>query len=167
MELDKWAAPIDAQIKSINDLGTMLNARTPEADTLIAPLVLKATIAGTGTGFRMTQSEINQVVGGRSKWETLKANLQKWETDPKKALSITDEQRTQLRDIAKAVRKKANEKMTKITKARDAMDDAMDEKTLNKARTQLQKDLTFMEPEEGSVRFTCPTPHSTPSVAAS
>ena len=123
----------------------MLNARTPEADTLIAPLVLKSTISGTGTGFRMTRAEIENVVGGRSKWESLQAALNKWSTDPSKALSITDEQRTELRDLAKSIRKSANAQMGKITKARHAMDDADDAKAIQKIATKLQEDLTTEE----------------------
>ncbi len=144
-ELDKAAAPIAAHIQGINDLGTMLNARTPEADTLIAPLVLKSTISGTGTGFRMTRAEIENVVGGRSKWESLNAALNKWSQDPKQALSITDEQRTELRNLAKEIRKSATTQMGKITKARHAMDDTDDPKEIQKIATKLQEDLSVSD----------------------
>lgn len=140
-ELDTWAKPIQGHIDGINELGTMLAAKTPQADTLIAPLVLKATVSGTGSGFRMTRAEIENVVGGRSKWESLQAALNKWSTDPSKALSITDPQREELRTLAKTIRTKANALHQKIIKARHDIDDADDAAGINKVRTWLQEEL--------------------------
>lgn len=144
-ELNKRAVPYESHIQSINDLGIMLNARTPQADALIAPLVLKATVSGAGTGFRMTQSEINQVVGGRSKWESLQAALNTWSSDPSKALTITDEQRTELRSMAKAIRTKAYGMQQKITTTRQALDDASTPQEIHKLMTSLQNDLSAGE----------------------
>lgn len=140
-ELNKRVLPFEAHIQTVNDLGTMLNARTPQADSLIAPMVLKATVSGAGTGFRMTQSEINQVIGGRSKWESLQAALNKWSLDPKQALTITDEQRTELRDLAKKIREKATMLSRKATDARHSLDDATTPQEIHKIMTKLQEDL--------------------------
>lgn len=140
-ELEKAAAPIASHLDSLETLGTALEARTPTADALIAPLVLKATVSGAGTGFRMTQSEINQVIGARSKWETLKAALMKWDSDPSKALSITDEQRTELRELAKAIQTKATKTMAKLTKAREDLDNADDVETIHRTMTKLKSEL--------------------------
>ncbi len=140
-ELEKAVAPIASHLDSLETLGSALDAKTPAADALIAPLVLKATVSGAGTGFRMTQSEINQVIGARSKWESLKAALNKWDTEGRKALTITDEQRTEIRELAKAIQAKANTSMAKAMKARHDLDNADDVDTIHKTMTKLKDDL--------------------------
>lgn len=147
-ELEAAAKPVVAQMQSIDDLGTMINERTPQADALIAPMVLKATISGTGSGFRMTQAEINQVLGAGSKWQSLERALNKWQTDPSKALSVTDEQRDQLRSLAKAIRRKAHEKVIKLTKARHDLDDADGVDAIHRTMTSLKDDLYGSETAE-------------------
>lgn len=144
-ELDKWATPIEGHLDAIRSLGTMLNAKTPEADKLVAPLVIKATIAGQGSGFRMTRAEIENVVGGRSHWETLQAALQQWSLNPSQALSLTDSQREDLRALTRKIREKATKLTRQITDARHQIDDATDVKTINRARTRLQEDLSSMD----------------------
>jgi Spy/CpxP family protein refolding chaperone len=140
-ELEAAAKPVVAQMQSIDDLGTMINERTPQADALIAPMVLKATISGTGSGFRMTQAEINQVLGAGSKWQALERKLNEWQTDPSKALKVTDEQRDQLRSLAKAIRRKAHEKVIKLSKARHDLDDADGVDAIHRTMTSLKDDL--------------------------
>src|ERR1035437_8053750 len=153
-ELNKRATPIEGQTTAVNDLGIMINAMTPEADTLIAPLILKATVSGMGSGFRMTRAEIENVIGGRSKWESMKATLLKWNTDPTKALSITPEQRTQMRSLVKSIRDKARKLSTEVDETRDAIDEATSENEVNRLRTKLAKDMHKMdmpdEPPDGS-----------------
>lgn len=155
-EFNTRAKPIEGHISAINDLGMVLNERTPQADALIAPMVLKATVSGTGTGFRMTQSEINQVIGARSKWESLEAALNKWSANPKEALSITDEQRTELRQLAKAIRAKAQSHMDNIIKTRHELDDATDPKVIKQLRTRLQNDLSKGESDGDSKSIAAP-----------
>lgn len=151
-ELEKATQPITAQVGSINDLGIMLNQRTPQADALIAPMVLKSTISGTGSGFRMTQAEINQVIGGRSKWDSLSAALNKWQTDPSKALSITDPQRDQLRSLAKAIRTKATKRLAQVQQARHDLDDADGVDSIHRIMTKVKEDLykDDVEPDDSS-----------------
>lgn len=150
-EFNTRAKPVEGHVAAVNDLGMALNERSPQADALIAPLVLKATVSGTGTGFRMTQSEINQVIGARSKWESLSAALNKWSTDPSQALSITDEQRTELRQLAKAIRAKAQGQMTTISTLRHELDDATDPVAIKKLRTRLQDALAKGDEETTTV----------------
>lgn len=136
--------PIKGHIDGINGLGSVLAQRTPSADALIAPLVLKATVAGQGSGFRMTRAEIDNVLHSRSKWQDLEVALNKWSADPSKALQVTDEQRTDLRTLAKAIRVKANEQMQIITKARHDLDDAAeagDSMAIRRLRTKMDEDL--------------------------
>lgn len=140
-ELEKTAQPLADHVKNIDDLGIMLNERTPAADAHIAPMVLKAVVGGQGSGFRITQAEIAQVVGGRSKWQDLEAKLNKWSTDPSQALTITDEQRTELRSLAKAIRKKAQDKLQRVARVRHELDDAPDVDTIHRTMTKLKEDL--------------------------
>lgn len=149
-ELNKWAAPVQGHIDAIRELGTMINAKTPEADKLIAPLVIKATIAGQGSGFRMTRAEIENVVGGRSHWESLQAALQQWSLDPTKALSLTESQRDDLRGLTKKIRDKATKLSRQITDARHTIDDATSAGAVNRARTRLQEDLATMDDENAA-----------------
>jgi hypothetical protein len=149
-ELIDTEKPIKGHIDGINGLGSVLAQRTPAADALIAPLVLKATVAGQGSGFRMTRAEIENVLHSRSKWQDLEVALNKWSADPSKALQVTDEQRTDLRTLAKAIRVKANEQMTAITKARHDLDDAVEEgdsMKIRRIRTKLDEDLQKMNDE--------------------
>lgn len=149
-ELGKWATPIQGHLDAIRDLGITLNAKTPEADRLVAPLVIKATISGQGSGFRMTRAEIENVVGGRSKWEGLQAALQQWSLDPSKALSLTESQRDDLRALTRKIRDKATKLSREITDARHTIDDAADAKAVNAARTSLQEKLASMDDDGAS-----------------
>ena len=148
-ELDKAEAPFASHVSSLNDLDAALAARTPEADTLIGPLVLKSTISGQGTGFRMTRAEIENVVGGRSKWQSLQAAAQKWATNPKDALSITEEQRSELRDLSAAIRKNTNAQLKKISTVRHKMNAADDPREIERLGTELQDEMS-QEPEGAS-----------------
>jgi hypothetical protein len=147
-ELDKRATPVENQLAA-KELGTALNQRTPGADAIIAPLVLKATISSTGTGgFRMNEPEINRVVGAGSHWDSLKRALLKWDTDHSQALSLTDDQREDLRKLAREIRKGATQVSRQITDARHKIDDADDLAGVNHARTTLQETLDKMESED-------------------
>lgn len=143
-DLDKFEAPIQGHLDGVSGLKTALAQRTPTADALVAPLILKATVAGQGSGFRMTRGEIDNVMHSRSAWQDLEAKLQHWDTDHSKALQLTEEQRTDMRNLAKAIEVKANKQMDVIAKTRDAIDDAYeagDSATIHRLRTQLRKDL--------------------------
>lgn len=125
-ELLEKEKPIAGHIDGINGLGTALAQRTPTADMLVAPLVLKATVAGQGSGFRMTRAEIEQIMKPGTKWGELEVALKGWSQDETKALKLTEDQRTNMRNLAKAIRIKANAQMQIITKARHDLDDAVE-----------------------------------------
>lgn len=146
VELDKWAKPIEDQIASLNTLGVSLSQTdNPKADALIAPELLKGTIAGGGV--RITQPEINSVLGGsRTIWASLQVKLAKL-SEGDSSIVLTPTERIQIRDLTKALRKKANDQHQKIVKARHAMDDAEDVQSLNKLRTNLQDELYASDAE--------------------
>jgi hypothetical protein len=76
---------------------------------------------GQGSGIRINEAEINRVVGGRSKWEDLKAAVNKWQLDPKEALSITPEQRREIRALTQVVNDKVTAKQQALDEARQQL----------------------------------------------
>ena len=87
--IDSVAKPVLDRADRLQRLKLSLDAQSPQADALIAPELLTAMAGGQGSGLRMNEAEISRIVGGRSKWESLKASMNQWSLDPSKALSIT------------------------------------------------------------------------------
>lgn len=125
-QVEKLRTPLQAQGERISRLVESLNQQTPAADALVAPELLTAMAGGMGSGLRMNEAEIARIVGGRSQWETLKATLNKWQTNPSKALSITDSQRAQMRSLVNAMQGRIQAKLTALNEASQALIDAPD-----------------------------------------
>jgi hypothetical protein len=126
--LDSTRKPIDESAARLARLGSSLNMRTPQADAEIAPQLMVAMAGGQGSGVRITQAEIDRTEGGRSGWENLNAKLQHWNTDPSKALSLTDSQRNQMRQLVKMV----NDKVTGKQAILNTTETQLSDPTLNK-----------------------------------
>lgn len=140
--LDKLAKPLEDQQQKLGDLNELLGQGTPQADALVAPKLLTVMVGGQGSGLRMNEAEISRIVGGRSKWESLKAAAQQWSLDPTKANSITPEQRTQIRALVQAVHEKSQSALKVVNEAGANLIDAPDvlshRKVLGDVRTRLQ-----------------------------
>ncbi len=149
-EMDKDIAPVQAHLDGLKGLATVLNQHTREADTLIAPMVLKATISGTGSGFRMTRPELEKVVGGRDKWSSLELTLNRWDADKTKPLEITEEQRTELRDLAKEIRKGARKQMDKYEKYRMEVDHADSARDIEVVQSRAKHELFADDDDDAS-----------------
>jgi hypothetical protein len=115
--LDKVRQPIEAIQQRVGRLNDTLNQQSPQADALVAPELLSIMSGGAGSGLRMNEAEIARIVGGRSAWESLKANIQHWATDPEKARSITADQDKQIRALVGTVQ-------SKLVAKQKIMDDA-------------------------------------------
>jgi len=115
--LDKVRQPIEAIQQRVGRLNDTLNQQSPQADALVAPELLSIMSGGQGSGLRMNEAEISRIVGGRSAWESLKANIQHWATDPDKARSITADQDKQIRALVGTVQ-------SKLVAKQKIMDDA-------------------------------------------
>ena len=124
--LDKVATPVDQAVQRLGRLNDAIAQNTPQADALVGPELLSVMAGGAGSGLRMNEAEISRIVGGRSKWETLKADINQWALDPKKANSITPEQRQQVRALTKTVQDKLNAKQRIIDDARNSLIGAND-----------------------------------------
>jgi len=121
---DKRNAELTAIGKPVSDLNMRLGRlqdtlaqNSPQADALVAPELLTVMAGGMGSGLRMNEAEIARIVGGRSKWESLKAAINQWQLDPKKARSITPEQQQQIRALTNTV-------ASKLTQKQEVMNDA-------------------------------------------
>jgi hypothetical protein len=120
-ELDKLAAPVTQLNQRISRLNDTISQGTPQADALVAPELLSVMSGGQGSGLRMNESEISRIVGGRSKWESLKAAMNQWSLDPKQANSITPEQRTEIHALVDEVTKRSMAQQSIIGDARSQL----------------------------------------------
>ena len=123
-ELNTLGAPIAQLGQRFGRLKDTIAQGTPQADALIAPELLTVMAGGQGSGLRMNEAEIARIVGGRSKWETLRAAIQQWSTDPKTANSITEEQRQQIRALVQTVDGKLSKKQNALNSAYERLSTA-------------------------------------------
>lgn len=140
-QLEKVATPVDQAISRMSRLQDALAQNSPQADALIGPELLSVMAGGSGSGLRMNEAEISRVVGGRSKWETLKSSINQWQLDPSKATTITDEQRKEIRTLVSEVNSKLTAKQGILDDARQGLigsDDPMQHrKIVADARTKM------------------------------
>lgn len=123
-QIDKVAKPVEDAAENYAKLTDALDARTPAADALVAPALLKVVVGGAGSGVRITKGEIESVLGGRSNLEAIKARLEKWNPNSGEALSITDAQRAQMKSLAALIGQRAQAKVAALETARQALFDA-------------------------------------------
>jgi phage terminase large subunit-like protein len=103
-------------------------------------MVLKALVAGQGSGFRMTKAEIDQVQNARSKWQSMEAAFRKWSADPKEALFFDDAQRTDFSKLLVTMKKVVTRHLEEVSRARHDID------TLDEPRD-IQKRLSTLHDE--------------------
>lgn len=124
--LDDLRKPVESQLERISRFRDSINQQTPQADSVLAPEVMIIMAGGQGSGVRITNSEIERVLNGRSNLESLKAALNRWSLDPSKALSVTPVQRQQMRALVSTVAEKGQQKLDAVTQAHDELIDAPD-----------------------------------------
>jgi hypothetical protein len=149
-ELDGWTKQTQGEVEVLRKLEPMLNNPTPITDRLVSPETLKLIVAGQGSGFRMTRTEIDGVTHGRSRWEDLDRAIAQWSLDPTQALSLSDTQRTDLKALVAEEKKRTNQVAHQVIDARTEFDDAMvaeDPARINKARTKLQQQFLSLDAE--------------------
>jgi hypothetical protein len=116
-QLNTIGKPITDRVTRLSTLQDTINQATPQADALVAPELLTVMAGGQGSGLRMNEAEISRIVGGRAAWESIKAAANKWQTDPRKGLSITPAQRGQIRALMQAVYGKLQQKQNILDQA--------------------------------------------------
>lgn len=144
-KLDKLGKPIEDSVARMGRLRESLAQNSPQADALVAPELLTVMAGGAGSGLRMNEAEISRVVGGRSKWESLKASINQWQLDPTKANSITPEQRQQIRALVDAVNAKLEKKQQALDQAREGLLNSDDPKEHRRIVTDAHHALTQLD----------------------
>jgi hypothetical protein len=143
--MDSIAKPVLDRADRLQRLKISLDAQSPQADALIAPELLTAMAGGQGSGLRMNEAEIARIVGGRSKLESLKASLNQWSLDPSKALSITPDQRQQVRALVEKMSAKVDAKVAAVQRAHRGLIDAQDVITQRNVSDALAKELSDID----------------------
>jgi len=154
-QIDADAKPILDRADRMSRLSDTLAQHNPQADALIGPELLTSIAGGQGSGLRMNEAEIARIVGGRSAWENLKANLQHWSLDPKSARSITPEQDRQIRALVGAVHSRVLEKQQVIADARARLVDAHDPQAHRQILSDMRQKLTAVD-SRGTQEWTPP-----------
>src|SRR5208282_2782299 len=103
-EFDTIRKPLSTSLDAFSTLRNSLDQGTAAGDSVVAPALLKALVAGGGV--RITQAEINNFTHGRSTVEDMKGVLQKMTSGK----SITPEQRKQVYSLLGAVESKVRAK---------------------------------------------------------
>lgn len=152
-KLDKVGEPISTAIQRMGRLRDTLAQGTPQADALVAPELLTVMAGGAGSGLRMNEAEIARIVGGRSKWQNLKAAAQVWSLDPAKANSITPEQRQQIHALVEHVNQKLIGKQQILDDAREKLLSSDDPKEHRQIENDARKRLTQID-EGGATEAT-------------
>lgn len=120
-ELEKKAAPLAATADRYTRLVDTVNQKSPQADALIAPELLVLMAGGQGSGLRINEAEIKRVISGRNEWQDIQAAVNKWQTDPTKALSVTDAQRADIGKLLAVAHDRLSAKVDKVKAARYAL----------------------------------------------
>jgi hypothetical protein len=144
-QLDRVQTPIDQTVQRLGRLQDTLNQNTPQADALVAPELLSVMAGGVGSGVRMNEAEIARIVGGRSKWETLKASINQWSLDPKSARSITPEQQQEIHALTQTVHDKLTAKQKILDDARQELIDSDDPKDHRRILADTHQKLTAVD----------------------
>lgn len=161
--LEKLSSPVQQTQARLGRLMDTLKQRSPAADAFVGPEMLTIMAGGQGSGLRMSEAEIARIVGGRSAWESLKASLNKFNTDPEHANSITDDQRAQMQKLADALQDKLVQKTAIIDKAHDDLLDTDDPKEHRRILVEAQAKLSDIDagPEAAKKREDMTRPAAT------
>jgi hypothetical protein len=143
--VDKLRAPLDTLAARFSRLQEAIDQNSPTADALIMPELMVTMAGGQGSGIRITDTEINRLVDGRSNWEKLKASANKWAIDPQSATSITPAQRQQIRKLVQAVGEKMNAKKAVLDDAEDKLLAADSPQEHRRVVADLQKQLSAVD----------------------
>lgn len=155
-QLNTLGKPISDLIMRMGRLRDTLAQGTPQADALIAPELLTVMAGGMGSGLRMNEAEIARIVGGRSNWESLKASMNKWQTDPNAARSITPAQQQQIRALVEAVNQKLMAKQQILDNAANQMVGTEDPQQQRRILADTRVALTKIDEEAGPSTASAP-----------
>jgi hypothetical protein len=99
----------------------------------------------------MNEAELTRIIGGRSRWESLKAALNQWSTDPSKANSITPAQRQDIQKLVNEMRTRVGNRLRAVDDAEaeliDADDVGLHRKIVAKAKKTLSDEVNAVIPD--------------------
>ena len=148
--LEKDFTQLDNAVQKYSELDTMLNQNNAQSDAIVAPKLLSAAVGGMGSGLRMTNSEIERVVGGRTKLESLRSELNKFSADPQHYV-IPSEQRAAIRKLSGELKTRINAKLKANQEARDELIAVGADKTAHrKVLSNYRKKITAIDTNEGT-----------------
>lgn len=144
-ELDKVGQPVLDAVARLGRLKDTIENGSPLADSLTAPELMVVMAGGAGSGVRITQGEINNVMGGQSRWEAMRAALNQWNTDPAKANKILEPMRGQIRQLLGTVSQKLANKEAIVEDARQKLIDTDDPKAHRQIVADAKKALAAVD----------------------
>lgn len=145
-ELDTLAKPIYTMGERLSRLQATVAQGTPQADALIAPELLSI-VAGVN---RMSEPELQRIVGGRSAWQGLQAAAQKWSLDPSTANSITPTQRGQIRSLMSAVQQRVDKQQAVLNQGYADLAGSQDPLEHRRIYDRVRKGVTGVDATQGT-----------------
>lgn len=144
--IDATAKPYEERQRRIENTIASMEQGTLITDALVAPELLTAMAGGLGSGLRMTDTELNRIIRGRTPLESFKVAVNKWLADPKaeKIRDFSPEQIASINDLLKEVGRQNMQRIDTINAARDALDNATTPHEHQMILTQLKKDLNAL-----------------------
>lgn len=141
-ELNNRAKPIEDLIGNLNKFDTSINQGTNIADSTLAEQIVKITAGGLGSGVRISQPMIDQVMKKtRTVWGDLQMKMQQLSANPNASIIFDAGQKQAMRDLMTMIREKANATHAKIIATRRKVDAADDTSTINKHIADLEEEL--------------------------
>jgi hypothetical protein len=153
-QIEKYAQPLAQWEQRAGRLKDTLSQNTAQADALVAPELLSIMAGGAGSGVRMNEAEIARIVGGRTAYESLEANLNKYSLDPQH-FSIPPEQRAAAMKLLDSVSDKVSAKQAVIDGARQSLVDAGEPEKMKQIYADTLQKLTKIDsgtPIEGPAK---------------
>lgn len=154
-DLEKLGQPVEEGIKNWSTVQSLMDANDPQADSLLAPAVIKAVVGGAGSNVRINQAEIKSQLGSMNKWTDLQAYLKKWQTDPNRSV-LPQDKRDQLYKLGKVLSEKLLRKQKVIQDANDSLATSNDLGEHLKIVNQAKKDVDAVDKQTLGAGLTPP-----------
>ncbi len=121
-QMDVIAKPVTELSARLSRFNETMAAGGGIAHAVAVPEFLTIMAGGTGTGLRMTDTELNRIFGGTTKRGEMKNLIEKWMGDESSGnLLLTPEQQHQMTELVKKLQQKAQWKQELIDMTRDRM----------------------------------------------
>ncbi len=147
VEFNTEAKPFLDRIDRANKMNDSLKAHSDIADATIAEQLVTLTAGGAGSGVRISQPMIDQVLHKTNTvWEDLELRLRKWdkaspEDKARPSKFFTDTQRTAIHDLGQLYLASAQAQHAKILDYQSKIDDATNFDDIRHLRTAAKRDI--------------------------